>query len=356
MRILLALLFGLAVGPAYAQLHPTSRTVITQAVEQAIRPGFDAFDEATQAMHTDMSSLCEAPSDAALATAREGFRAVIIAWSRVELYRFGPLMTENRSDRILFWPDRKGIALRQVQAILANQDRSAIDPGTLRQKSVAVQGLGALELVLFGTDAETLTTGAAGFRCSYGRAIAAAVSEIAGHMKNEWADPSEISARLIRPSQDDADYRDSSEVLQQLVGVMAHGLEAIRDQRILPFLGRDGAKPKPRSALFWRSNLTLPSILGNFEGLEALLAESEIWQYAPTEQFWIGEGAKAAFAGVRLGGGRVTGTVEQALADPAQRRAIGNLVIASQALGKLIGEELPSALGLSVGFSSLDRD
>ena len=79
----------------------------------------------------------------------------------------------------LFWPDRKGIALRQVQAILAKQDATATDPATLKTKSVAVQGLGALEYVLFGTGAEALALPEGDFRCDYGNAITSAVSDVA---------------------------------------------------------------------------------------------------------------------------------------------------------------------------------
>lgn len=356
MRMLLALLVGLMATPALAQLHPTGRAVITHAVEDAIRPGFAAFVEATRDMRAAMSELCEAPSEAGLDGARERFKAVVAAWSRIELYRFGPLVTENRSDRILFWPDRKGIALRQVQAILANEDATATDAATLKAKSVAVQGLGALEFVLFGTDAETLAVPEGDFRCDYGAAITALLEETAAAMSAEWGDPAGISARMIRPSETDPDYRSNEEVLQELIGVMAHGVEAIRDQRILPFLGREGEASKPRSALFWRSNMTVPSILGNFEGLQTLLANSDIWEYAPTEQFWIGQDALEAFDKVAAEAARVTGTVEQAVADPAQKTALSEMVTSSQVLGKLTGEDLPAALGLSVGFSSLDGD
>ena len=356
MRVVIAVLIALLATPALAQLHPTARTVITQAVEDAIKPGFASFAEETMNMRSGMQSLCDSPSQGGLEDAQAQFRSVVIAWARIENYRFGPLMTDNRSDRILFWPDRKGIALRQVQKILADKDESATDPETLRTKSVAVQGLGALEFVLFGTGYETLATADGAFRCAFGSAIVGAIYDIAADMSREWYQDPGIASRLIRPAKTDPDYRDNAEVLEELVGVMAHGVEAIRDQRILPFLGRDGAEPKPKSALFWRSNMTVPSILAGFQGLETLLVASDIWAYAPTEQFWIGEDAKAAFRKVAEDARHVTGTVEEAVADPSQKEALQALVAASQTIGKLTGEDLPAALGLSVGFSSLDGD
>lgn len=356
MRLLLALLVGLMATPALAQLHPTARAVITDAIDKAIWPGFADFAAETSEMTARLDVLCKGASAEHLAAARAQFAGVVTAWSRIEFYRFGPLMAENRSDRILFWPDRKGIALKQVQAILATGDETAVAPETLGQKSVAVQGLGALEFVLFGTGSDDLATADGAFRCRYASAIGALMAGTAADMDAEWRDPAGIAGRMIRPSEANIDYRSNDEVLEELVGVMAHGVEAIRDQRILPFLGRDGAAPKPKSALFWRSNLTMPSVLANFEGLRTLLVNSDIWEYAPTDQFWIGEQAMAEFDTIAIYASGVTGTVEEAMADPARRDQVANIVISSQVIGKLVGEDLPAALGLSVGFSSLDGD
>ena len=79
---------------------------------------------------------------------------------------------ENRLERILFWPDRKSTGLKQVQRALAEKDATATNPAKLKGKSVAMQGLGALEFVLFGTGAEKLAGPGEDYRCAYGRAIA----------------------------------------------------------------------------------------------------------------------------------------------------------------------------------------
>ncbi len=68
----------------------------------------------------------------------------------------GPAREDNRFERLFFWPDRRGRGLRQVQGILAEEDETATDPATLYQKSVAVQGLLALDFVLSGEGNETL--------------------------------------------------------------------------------------------------------------------------------------------------------------------------------------------------------
>lgn len=357
MRLLLAIVVALVAMPVAAQ-EPTltAQDVVSLAITEAIRPGFAHYGEATASLQRDVGGLCDAPSEAGLETARGQFKSTVVAWSRVELYRLGPLMAGNRNDKILFWPDRKSIALKQVQAILAEPDLDAAEPVKLAGKSVAVQGLGALEFVLFGTGAEQLARAEGEFRCRYALAIATLLGDTAAQLSAEWNDPEGISKRLLAPSEADPDYRSFREVAEALTGVLAHGTEAIRDQRLLPFLGRDGAAPKPKSALFWRSGMTVPSIGGNFEGLRALLEKSRIAEATAAENLWVGNSASFEFGNAERAGKLITAPVDAALADPRQKQALDYLVIVTQSLDSILGESLAAALGLSVGFSSLDGD
>jgi hypothetical protein len=357
MRLLLAVLIALAVAPVAAQEQKlTAEQVVSLAITEAIRPGFAQYAEETASLTISVGGLCQSPSDAGLAAARAQFKAAVTAWSRIELYRLGPLMTENRYDKILFWPDRKGIALKQVQGVLADADPDVTDPAKLTGKSVAMQGLGALEFLLFGTGAEQLTTPQWAFRCRYSLAIATLQADLAAQLSAEWNDPEGISKRLLKPSEADPDYRSFREVAEALTGLLAHGTEAIRDQRLLPFLGRDGAAPKPKSALFWRSGMTVPSINANFEGLRALLEKSRIAEATTPDNLWVGNSANFEFGNAERAGKVVTEPVEQALDDPKQKKALDYLVIVTQSLDTILGENLAAALGLSVGFSSLDGD
>ncbi len=342
-------------GAGASAARPSAEQVISLAITEAIRPGFLAFAEATAGLEAAVGATCATPSAAALSGARESFRLTVAAWSRIELYRLGPLLENNRADAILFWPDRNGIALRQVQAALAERDESATTASTLAGKSVAMQGLVALELVLFGSGAEALADGD-DHRCRYALAIATLQHRTAATMAEAWADPAGISRRLLAPSEADPDYRSYREVAEELAGLLAHGVELIRDQRLLPFLGRDGEAPKPKSALFWRSGMTVPSIAANFAGLADLLQKSRLAEATDAENLWVGSGASFEFANAARAAALVTDPVEAALADPRQTQALAYLVIVSRSLDTLLGENLAAALGLSVGFTSLDGD
>ena len=341
---------------AMAQDVPTLSDVARRAVEDVFRPGFAAYAEATAELDASFDTLCAAPGSDTLEISRNAFAETVTAWSRIELYSIGPLREDNRNERILFWPDRKGIALRQVQQILAEGDESATDPATLTGKSVAVQGLGALEYLLWGTGAESLAGADGGFRCRYAGAIGTVLAATAVQMSAEWADPDGISKRLISPAESDPDYRNTREVAEELSGLLAHGVELIRDQRLLPFLGRDGAPAKPKSALFWRSGLTAASVAGDFEGLQRLFQGSGLDVAGGAENAWVANTGGFEFRNAARALALLTAPVEAALEDPKQRHAYDYLVLVTQSLGTILGENLPAALGLSVGFSSLDGD
>jgi predicted lipoprotein len=329
---------------------------LAAAVSGYIQPGFAtlATDSALMVEATD--ALCKSPGIHELAIARSAFKAVVVDHARVEFLRFGPLTEESRLERLLFWPDRKGIALRQVQAILANQDATATKLENLRGKSIAVQGLGALEYALFGEGADDLASSAGAFRCSYASAVTQAISATADELNAAWADPEGIAAHLSAPKPENDDYRSERESLEELVGAMAQGIEMLRDVRLLSFIGRDGEAPKPKSALFWRSGMTVPAIRAGFEGIRDLLAVSKVGQAAGPDDLWVDNSAKFELGNALRAADVVKAPVAEALLDPKQRKALDYIVILTGSLQTLLGENLPAALKLSVGFSSLDGD
>ena len=355
MRIMLALLLMLTATPAFAQA-PTPRQVLDAAVNSVIRPGMAAFKSRASGLESAMGALCAVPSEATLAVASQQFGLAAEAYGRVEFIRIGPLMQDNRADRLLFWPDRKGIALRQVQAILADQDASAVDPMALRGKSVAVQGFGALEFVMFGTGAEMLVGPEGAFRCRYGEAIAHNISAMAEQLAMGWYSYDGVAQHLTMPRPENADYRTETEALEALVGLVSHGIEGMRDTRINPFIAQGDVAAKPKQALFWRSGLTMAMIKANVEGMEKLVAVSGMARAVGEDHAGLDNSIAFEFANVHRAIGLVSLPVEEAVLDPKQVEALNYLVIVTQSLQSQIGEQLSAALGLSVGFSSLDGD
>ncbi len=350
--------FALCAGlPARAAEAAASPGVVEKAIDGFIRPGYAAFRDKTGVLAGAAAALCKSPSADALAAARQDFAATVDAWSAVEVIRFGPVSDDNRLDRVLYWPDRKGAGLRQVQAVLAAADPAATDPAKLAGKSVAVQGLGALEFVLYGKDAETLTGRQGAFRCRYGAAIAANLDGIAAALVAAWAKPDGFAAGWAAPGPADPLYRDDDEALTELVDVFINGLELIRDQRLGGFLAKAGAKEdRPKQALFWRSGLTQRALAANIAGLRTLLSASAFAEALPADDRWLVQSADAQLGNAVATVAGVPGSIAEALADPARRERLVAFQAITSSLSNLFGTRATGALGLSAGFSSLDGD
>jgi uncharacterized protein len=361
MRIaVVAVAAGLAcafAGPTCAEIATdVARAHVAALVENFVRPGYQRFDAAARALRGDVETLCAAPSQPALDAAREKFRTLVAAWSSAEVIRVGPVTEKGRLERLLYWPDRKGIGLKQVQAIVAVQDRSAANPVTLQAKSVAVQGLVALEFTLFGTGADQLSAAPASFRCAYAAAIAANIGLIAGDLDREWSDPTGFAAAWKSPGPDNPLYRSGDEAEGDILDTILHGLELVRDVRLGGFLGKDDAPDKSKQALFWRSDATVASLAGNLAALREVFASSEIAASLPADQGWIADSIRFEFGNAISALAAIDKPVAEALADPGLRAKLDYARLVTSSLSELVGNRLAAELGLTAGFSSLDGD
>ena len=355
MRFVLVFLMLMLAGPAMGQATTPSQ-VLDAAVNLVIRPGMADFKTRASGLESAMSALCAVPGENTKAIAEQQFRQAALAYGAIEFLRVGPLMEDNRVDRLLFFPDRKGIGLKQVQAMLAEQDPTATDVMGLRGKSIAVQGFGALEFVLYGTGAETLLLPEGQFRCRYGAAIAANISMIASELAMGWYQYDGVAAHLTRPAAAYADYRTNIEAMEEIVGLVSHGIESVRDTRINPFIASGDAKANPKLALFWRSGLTMEMIRANIEGMRKLVQVSGVARDVTEADKALDNSIAFEFGNAQRALDLVTLPVDQAVADDKQAHALVYLVLVTGSLQSMIGEQLSLALGLSVGFSSLDGD
>jgi uncharacterized protein len=354
MRFLLV--FLVATVTAFASPAKAENPIIAGAVSGFVTPAYGAFQSASAELRGDMNALCAEPSPDKLAAAQSTFVGVVTAWSEAEIIRFGPVTEENRLERILFWPDRKSTGLKQVQRALAEKDATATDPATLRGKSVAMQGLGALEFILFGTGAESLATPGEAYRCAYGRAIAGNVEEMASAIVAGWQDPAGISAQWANPGADNPLYRTDDEAVTELFDIIVHGLEMVRDVRINGFLGEEADSDRPKQAIFWRSGATKASIASNLRGMRKLFEASQLVGLLPPDAAWIADSIGFEFDNAERALKVADGPVAEILADPALREKLTYARLVTSSLSELFGLRLAGALGLTAGFSSLDGD
>lgn len=359
---LMRLLF-LAAAVLLAGEHPvrakTDHAALARdALTKVIRPGYDDLAANTAALKKAADALCAQPSQAALKDIKDAFAATVESWSKVEIFRFGPINRKHRHERLFFWPDPKGIGLRQVRNALAKRDESVLLADTLAEKSVALQGLPALEYLLYGEGAHILASGGKeiGFRCGFAASIADNVDRIAGAVAEDWREGAEDSKIFLSPGPTDPLYRAPKDVILELFKAFTSGIELVRDQKLGRPLGESAERARPRLAMFWRSDLTFPNMVGNLEGVRTLFVEGGFTGIVAAESPGVEDSVLFDLNRAINILKAVDTPIAEAVRDPAQRNKLEALRVALKSARDTAAALISQGAGLSFGFNAMDGD
>jgi hypothetical protein len=328
------------------------------SLNEVIRPGYAALANATGALKGKVENLCTEPSTAALNETKDAFAAAVMAWSKVEIFRFGPVTQDRRYERLFFWPDPKGLGLRQLQDILAKQDETVTEPDELAGKSVALQGLPALEYLLYGDGAETLAMSGDGgaFRCSFALSVATNIDRIARNVGEGWREGADYEKSFLGPVPDDSHYHAPKEVILDLFKAFTSGIELVRDQKLGKPLGTSSEQAKPKFAAFWRSGLSLSNAAGNLEGVRALFTQGGFAQVVASDS----PGVENSILFDLDHAIEVLRGIDQPMAeivkDERLRAKLEALRVALKGAAQTAGDMIARGAGLAFGFNAMDGD
>lgn len=327
-----------------------------------IAPAMLRFQQSAEQLRADLDAWCSAPAPAGAKKAEAGFADLVKAWSGIEFLRFGPLVAANRYERIYFWPDPRGITLRQVQGMLGQSDAIPNAAGLAKQ-SVALQGLPALEYVLYrkgglfaGSDAQ-----AAGDveeknirACAYAIAIAGNLAAVGAELSQAWQANGDYARQFSAPSPTNALYRNQQEVAGEAIKALSTGLQFARDVKLMPMLGVDIKAARPNKAPFWRSGLSAQAMAATLEGMRRFyMAGSYIYT---EDEDWIDTSIQHELAQARDGLQAMRGDFNALVkTEDGYRRLVLASLILKNAKG-VIDENMAPAFGVRIGFNALDGD
>jgi len=353
----LTILLTLTSFQSAAAFEPAAAAkVMANAVDGYIRPAYADFHARTTALADATEGFCKATSDAGLKDVQARFADTVESWGRIEFLRLGPVLEENRFERILFYPDRKSTGLKQVQALLKKPDDSVTDAKALKTRSVAIQGLGAYEYLFFGDYPEAVVAEKDGFRCRYGLAVARNVETIAGELQAAWDAPDGIAHDWKVPSKDNAVYRDDNEAVSSLIGVAVHGLEMVRDQRMKHFYKGKGQKVSPKLAVYWRSGLTMKALTSNVEGLDKFWTVTDITSLLDPDAHSLSESASFDLKTAISALGKLDQPTAERLKDEKYLGKLDFIEFNLKDAMVRIDSDVGGAIGLGAGFSFSDGD
>ncbi|ACM25188.1 hypothetical protein G6L94_02440 [Agrobacterium rhizogenes] len=360
-----SLLLSLTALPAGAQEATTNGAglneaavpgVMQKAIDDVIRPGYRAVHDSASKLTTAMKALCADPSAASLSAAQSAFGDTVKSWSRIEIVQTGPIIEKNRFEHILFYPDRKGVGLKQVQALIAKADEHDTTVEAVAGKSVALMSMTALEYVLYGNGSSVLSSEKQGFRCRYGAAIAGNIENVSKEIADEWDDPNGVQKSWKNPGKDSEEFMDNKEAVTALLGILVHGAGNVRDQRLETFYKGDPAAARPKMAIYWRSGNTWTSLTANLEGLKALWEKAGMADLLPADKRDMAGKIDALLDKLIATAPTINPDIDAAIASDADRAKIDRLLADTRDLTTGFSDNYGGAIGLSAGFSFADGD
>lgn len=352
---ILVLLLTIGAMPVAAVENSTYATLNKAAVERHILPRYHALVGATAALETAAKAYCAAPAVLPIADLQSAFGQTMDAWQDIQHIRFGPVDWFFRSQRFAFWPDPRNTIGKQMAELLAKHQSGSVDPEGLAKGSVATQGLPALERLIFGEEAGKLKAGDdAAYRCRYVEAIAINLARMARDTSSEWREGDKAFAgAMLDNTKPDAPYREAQEATLELFKALYLAVELASDHKLARPLGASLKDARPRLAESWRSQRSLRNIQRNLGAARELYLTA----FAPAmSDTALHAAIREAFDKSLAAADAVKQPLESAVEDKAGRLLAEKLATEVLALKKLLGDRLPPALDIPVGFNALDGD
>ena len=327
---------------------------LKKALEDIIIQDHEAFLDSALEMIEPIHNLCDDPSKKNLEVVHKNFEVLVLNWSRIEMYRFGPALENNLFEKLFYWPDRRGRAINQVRKVLFRQDQTVLTTETLAQKSVAVQGLLALEFILFGTGSETLVIGNT-YRCNYLGSIAGVIAMNASSLLGGWQGEAGYATEMLNAGQANSLYNSSGEAIQELIKAAATQLQIVGELKIAASIGKLAKKAKPKRAPFWRSDLTTATMLVNIITVKRLL-DSGISELVVRKDVNADKSIKFQLNQVSLALETINNHWIDAVSSEQELKVLFRSHHLLTKTVKILQTSYPRALGLIFGFNTLDGD
>jgi predicted lipoprotein len=361
-RALLSFLIAIAVlSPGHAREVPDYEALNRVLTDQVVVPAYEDLAAAMAQLDAATRSFCQTPSESALEAAKDAFDRAMDAWQRAQPIAFGPVTWEGRSSRIEFWPDKGGVAGRQIGQALQAQDPNLIAEGGLVGKSAAVQNLAAYELIVFGRGAAIASDQATAedrYACALAEAIARYQAELAAQILADWTGPGGHIDAVLTAAQGNEYYAGTDEVATLFLTSLSGALDAVIQLKLERPLGTSIEKARPRRAESWRSGRSLANIIANLQTAQALYGTP-----GGFGDLLAAGGSEPLDIGLRKSFDEAIGLAEaidlplsEAVKSPDARAELDAILDRLRSLRLLISGSVADEIGLVIGFNAFDGD
>ena len=231
-------------------------------------PRFEQLLDSSKQLVTQAETFCQKGGTEEFEKTRGEFHKMMDAWQQIQILRTGPQEMFMRSFRLQMWPDRSNTGAKQIRKLLTDKNLDALKPEVFRKSSTAVQGLSAIERLIYAKDITAVDfqdDGKANYRCQLLGAITVNIASISSNLLKAWQ--GDHKNLLATPGEENEMYDSHKEVATLLLKEAATELQAVYDQK---FKRPVSKRFRYKRAESWRSERSLRNITLNLESAEAL--------------------------------------------------------------------------------------
>ncbi|HBO9385765.1 imelysin family protein [Pseudomonas aeruginosa] len=350
-RTLIASLLGLALLGC-GQQDPRAK-VSAALADGVLLPAYNSWQEADRQLAVNAEAFCTGNAD--VTAARQAFLGAQSAWAGLQPLLVGPLAEGNRAWQIQFWPDKKNLVQRQVEALLKSRPQLSNDD--LANASVVVQGLTAYEYMLFDPALDLTQAEQKARYCPLLQAIGQHQQALAAQIMDEWQGKPGMAEQLKTfPNER---YADANEAIADLLRVQVTALDGLKKKLGAPMGRQSKGIPQPYQAEAWRSAASLANLGAALANAELLWHGSNrdgIQTLLGDDQADLAKRIDAAYQDTRQRLAALDKPLGDLLADEAGRAALNELYDSLNRLHRLQESELAKALDVQIGFNAHDGD
>ena len=318
----------------------------------------------TSVLNNNIHQLCEKINLAeeknisrTLTSSQRAFREMYINWANVQFISIGPMAYLKRTERFQYWPDKHTVGSRQLKRLIQqethtyNNSEAPLTLADLQKKSVAVQGIPALERILFSKSAYPTKT-----ECHIASLISQNLHSIAENNIHAWTQPPTLFVNeLIHLDQGFGVYESEAMVANTLFNILSTQLLVIEQLKLQRALPHDNKPNKPTRLEAWRSQLSLTLIQENIHSLQQLYRygfHPHLHQKNPILAKRIMDEFSRTHVLMKKSPSSLSSYIQQKNIHPTVQKMLSQLTI----LQKLINTRMARELNLSTKFNALDGD
>jgi uncharacterized protein len=333
---------------------PALPEMTARVIDTYVVPRFAALETAAAKLASDLTGVCSGKTES---RSRADFKRTALAWAQVEFLRVGPMSVTGRPERFSYWPDPRGIMQRQLRSLVGSRDAAALDADMLRDKSAAIQGLPALEALLWDSKHPVTEADEEGrYRCALAAAIAQNLANISQELSAGWGSTGEWRRRMLNPGARNESYKTPAEPPAEFARALITGLQMVQDRQVAPLTAAETTPDKPPRLPFATSGLSADYIAASLASLQALYTAMGLSATVPKDKDWMPRWITTAFKRLAEDAPAAVREKPSAGKDPERLRRLRFVRFHVEGIRKLVGRELAPLAGLMIGFNELDGD